>query len=367
LPRTSADPLGAALVPLRRVGDVPRVREQDVDVLDAVLEGVVLHGLLQGAALDGVLGDGLHRVVREGVAGLAAALAVLLEHVASAHLVRVLVLVGDDLLRSGGIGLRVVAVAGRCCALQSGTDHVVDDGLLVLVHGLVDLLNRGVVVRGHLLLGLGVSHLGCLRLFLLGRRSVGVLQLETGVDDRLIHVNIDLAVAVRDSDVVDQSARIGARQDQRQLANDAVRNLLGLLDQTVGEDGQRGDISVLHQRLRVLTLGRLVEEAVGVHALISVLENGVAQDVLRRCMPVLPNERDSLRVLVLEGARKNRAPIRAPETELRGPATEVRLHGVGRVHQAVLRRRVTEVQSGMLSHFDCSFRNFGSSALLERS
>jgi hypothetical protein len=67
------------------------VREEDVDVLDAVLEGVLLHGLLQRAALDGVGGDALHRVVRQGVRGLAGRRPlVLLEHVASAHLVLVL-------------------------------------------------------------------------------------------------------------------------------------------------------------------------------------------------------------------------------------------------------------------------------------
>jgi hypothetical protein len=222
------------------------------------------------------------------------------------------------------------------------------------------------VVRLLLRLCLGVGH--GLFLVLRLRRQVGVLQLETGVDDGLIHVNIDLAVTVGDSDVIDQGARVGTRQDQRKLANDAVRDLLGPLDQTVGEDGQRGNITVLHQRLRVLTLRRLVEEAIGVDTLrTAVLEDGMAQNVLRRCVTVLPHERDSLGVLVLEGARQNRSPIRAPETELGGPATEVRFHGVGRVHQAVLRRRVTEVQSGMLSHFDCSFRLFGSSALLERS
>jgi hypothetical protein len=114
---------------------------------------------------------------------------------------------------------------------------------------------------------------------------------------------------------------------------------------------------VLHEGLRVLGLGRVVEVPVGVDALVTGLQNGVPQHVLGRGVPVLPDQGHPLRVLVLERARLDRASVRAAQTELRGPATEVGRDSGGRMHQAVLRRRVTEVQSGMLlSHFDCSFR-----------
>jgi hypothetical protein len=63
------------------------------------------------------------------------------------------------------------------------------------------------------------------------RLLVARLQLETGVDDCLIHVNFDFPVGMCDGDVVDQGARIGTRQNQRDLAHDSVRNPLGLLDQ----------------------------------------------------------------------------------------------------------------------------------------
>jgi hypothetical protein len=57
------DPLVTPSVELGRIGDGPRVREQRVDVLDAVLEGVVFHRLLQRSALDGVRRDSAHRVM----------------------------------------------------------------------------------------------------------------------------------------------------------------------------------------------------------------------------------------------------------------------------------------------------------------
>ena len=98
-------------------------------------------------------------------------------------------------------------------------------------------------------------------------------------------MDVDLAVSVRDLDVVDQGARIGTRQDQGDLANDAVRDLLGLLDELIGEDRERGDVLVLHQRLRVLRLRGLVEISVAVRTLVTMLQDGVTQHVLGRMCP----------------------------------------------------------------------------------
>jgi hypothetical protein len=196
-----------------------------------------------------------------------------------------------------------------------------------------------------------------------------VLQSETVVDDCLIHVDLVRAIGVSDGDVVDEGAGIGARQHERKLADDAVRDLLGPLDQAVREDRQRGDIPVLHQFLRVLGAGRLVEEAVGVDALVAMLEDGVTQDVLRGTCGRAARPAGPARCPGLERAVEDCASVRAPLVVLRGPSAEIGLHchSVVRMHQAVLRRRVTEVQSGICSHFDCSFRLLGSSALLERS
>src|SRR3954465_13667347 len=86
-----------------------------------------------------------------------------------------------------------------------------------------------------------------------------------------------------------------------------------------------------------------------------MLENAVSQHVLRRIVTMRPDQRHSIAILVLEGTVQNRPSVRAPQSILRGPTTEVGL--LGRMHQTILRRRVTEVQSvGLCSHFDCSFR-----------
>jgi hypothetical protein len=76
-----------------------------------------------------------------------------------------------------------------------------------------------------------------------------VLQLETGEDDRLVCQRLDFTVTMLDGDVVDERTGIGARKHQADLTDDAVEDLLGLLNQLVGVDRQGRDVLVLDKRL----------------------------------------------------------------------------------------------------------------------
>jgi hypothetical protein len=136
-----------------------------------------------------------------------------------------------------------------------------------------------------------------------------VLEIEAGVDDRLVNDRLDLAIRMRDLDVVNQGAGIGTRQDKRDFADDAVRNLLGPLDERVGEDRQRLDVLMLHQRLRVLPLSRLVEEPVHVRTFGAMLQDSVPEDILGRIVTMLPDQRKPISVLPLECPMKNGAPV----------------------------------------------------------
>ena len=94
---------------------------------------------------------------------------------------------------------------------QSGADHVVDDLLL---------LRSDIDSKTSCTVGSSSVAVFCLRFRSRSRRRGCrrgvVLQLETGVDDRLVGMDLDLAVGVRDLDVVDQGAGIGPRQNQRE-------------------------------------------------------------------------------------------------------------------------------------------------------
>src|SRR5215216_680772 len=339
----AGDPLSSPLVELRPIGEVLRVREHHLDVLDAVLQRVVLDGLLERTVLDGVGNDPLHVVVRENVL-LHRRGVLLLEDVCHDFLS---FLVLEVALAVGDFG---VLCAG---SFESHADHVIHDVLLFFAETVVDLLDRlvglGVLEirvsqRGLLVLGDGglrlagvlasADDLTITKFLRRGGRAgpvglVPVFQNQTRVDDRLVRESLRTAVGVLNGDEVDQSAGIGTRENQTDLLDHAMEDILGLLHQLVGPDGQRVDVFVLDQSLSVLAGFGAVEEAVGVNAVLPSFEHDVAEHVLRVVVPVLPDQRNLLAVHVLESLGRDGPTVGALEPSLRGVSTKVRCFHFG--------------------------------------
>src|SRR4051812_18406600 len=61
------DPLNTPLIEFRSIGDCLSVREKRLDVVDTVLKGVCLHGLLQRANLMSFGNNALNCIMRENV------------------------------------------------------------------------------------------------------------------------------------------------------------------------------------------------------------------------------------------------------------------------------------------------------------
>ena len=99
----------------------------------------------------------------------------------------------------------------------------------------------------------------------------------------------DVTVGVLQLDVVDQGAGVGTRHDERGLPDDAVGDLLGPLDQLVGEDREAVDVLVGHGDLGLLGIFAVVEVAERVDALaVPVLEPDEVA-ILQRLFPALPD------------------------------------------------------------------------------
>ena len=129
-----------------------------------------------------------------------------------------------------------------------------------------------------------------------------------------------------DSDVVDQSAGVGARMDQADLTNGSVKDLLGLLDELVSVDRHRSDIAVLNQSATVTAGLGVVEVAVRVHPIGTSLEKSVTKNIARLVVNVLPNERNLLAIHVLESLGHDRSSIGALEASLGCVTAEISFH-----------------------------------------
>ena len=128
------------------------------------------------------------------------------------------------------------------------------------------------------------------------------------------------------SNVVDQGARVGPRQDHGNLDDVAVNNVTTSLVEAVGVDRESLDVAVLHELLGVIRTRSVVERAVGVNTLIPILEQCMPENIVDGVVPMLPYKRHALAVILLERIMLDSAPIGAGQVVLSGPATEVKLH-----------------------------------------
>jgi hypothetical protein len=83
---------------------------------------------------------------------------------------------------------------------------------------------------------------------------------------------------------------------------------------------------MLQELLGGLGLFALVEEPVGVDTFLTVLENGMTQNIVGIRVTVLPNQRDLRLVLMAEGPRHDGTTIRALEPRLGRPSAEICFH-----------------------------------------
>ena len=318
------NPIGLTLDELRLVPQILGLREEGLDLLDAVSVGVGQDGLLQGAARASILKDGLDLGVSQDWELLGGSGA--LKHVLVSH--SILSCVG-----MGGVldlfGLRLLRL------FIYGIDELSDDGihrrLLLLCHPFEDLPERGVVLVALSLIGLRLL-LSVLDVVRLLRLEVLILvliavrdevQLRIGVDDSL---NLIATVAMLDGDLVDEGTRVGAAEHQAHLNELAVDNVVAPSPNMSSIDAHRLDVAVLdHLSSGPATIG-VVEVGVGVDAVLTNLKVGMPEDVLDVAVLVLPDQRYSLPIVRRECPVSDDLVIRAPNIVLRGVAREIALN-----------------------------------------
>src|SRR6478735_1383060 len=148
-------------------------------------------------------------------------------------------------------------------------------------------------------------------------------EFQTGVDDRFVIERDHVTIAVSESNVVDERAGIGPRQYETQLTNHPVKHLLGLFDKLVRIDRKRLDVAVLYESLGIDCRRGLVEEPIAVNPVFTILENSMSEYVARLIVRVLPNQRNSFLILMLEGIWHDRPSVGALETGFGGVATKI--------------------------------------------
>ena len=216
-------------------------------------------------------------------------------------------------------------VAGGITLHEGPAEHVVYDPLLLIGQRVVDIADSlvllGLLLGGRLLLrGLFLLSRGFLlgRLLLLAAIGMSEAQRLTSVDDGLF-----IALLAMSHDGVDERSGVSPGQDKAQLPDIAVGNEIALLLELVGEDRQSVDVAVLHRLLHHLAVGGVVEVAVGIHALIPLLQDGVSQNKAGIVVEVVVDKRDFLPVIVLKRTFHDGEAVRASEVSSGCPTAEI--------------------------------------------
>ena len=143
-----------------------------------------------------------------------------------------------------------------------------------------------------------------------------------GVKDTLLSVFFDRPIAVNDCGV-DHGSRVCTGEYETYFANKTVDYILAMFAKLVRVDRQSANIAMIDERFRVFTAFRVVEKAIGIHALIPIFKKSVSENRGRFIVSVSPYKRHPKTVAFCEGVLHDRAAVTTTHIISRCPAAEV--------------------------------------------
>jgi hypothetical protein len=117
-----------------------------------------------------------------------------------------------------------------------------------------------------------------------------------------------------------------APDNKAYFTNCSVKNLACSFNKFIRPNRQHSNVAVIKKVLCMSSLAGLIEVSVSVNSIITILENGVPQNILRVGMTMLPNERNPHLVLMLESARHDSSTVRALESSFGSVTAEIWFH-----------------------------------------
>ena len=214
----------------------------------------------------------------------------------------------------------LVFFIGDAGLFQCLADHSVHDGLLLLGHRINDILNSLLAAFG--LLGI-FCHFSIL-LFL--SRLFGLSFARVANDNGALIIACNeaiLTILAMGHHEIDIGSGVCSCKDKAQLTNLAMNDILAHLLKLVGIDRQRSYIAMLHESLSRLSSFGVVERAIGINAIITILQQGMAQNILRIVMLVVPYQRYGTTIIVLECITSDSPAIAAQQIVSGCPSAKI--------------------------------------------
>ena len=331
----AGDPGHAALDELRLTGNIAVIGEQILDVLDAVVgmhQSVrqtlhVIHvsqnGFLQGAAGFGFLREKSKVLTSELSGRVRTALKGIVSH----------------------SGILLIFFSGS-------RNQIIHNVFLFLIHGVNDILNglfgtvsvlkfrirSGVVFHGIFLpilicrsrIRFRLTFVGWISFrILLGRRIFRFLFLKVIIamtNDRLLGIDTSFVLsifAMGQIHVLDKRLGICTRQNKTDFTDHTMHNVVALLLQLIGENRQRGNITMSDKLFAHVAEFGVIEQTIAIHAIRLIDQGSLADNGTRCIVTMVPDERNNSTVLMCECILANYSTIRAQKIVLGRPALKI--------------------------------------------
>ena len=285
-----------------------RIGEQQLNVINAMLQGVIFDALFQAAVTLAIFQALVQDFsMHQSVVGL----------LAVGRSIKSVVSHSIFLLISSRIFIEIIGLLHiRATLLQSSTNDRVESIFLVLVK----FCHAGLHQLGNGLFSFLLSH-GFILLSSVTRTIIGMFenQLFVGANNGGLTTLIRMLHHINDG-----GTRIRTSQNQTNFSNDAVKNIRATLFQLIGTNRQGIHITMLDEQFSVSTLlSVFIELTVSVDSIFPVLQIGVAKDVKRVVMLVIPNKGNPFAIIVFECITSNYSAVGALQVVFGCPATEV--------------------------------------------
>ena len=332
----AGDPGHVSLDELRLTGNIAVIREQVLDVLDAVVgmhQSVrqtlhVIHvsqnGFLQGAAGFGFLREKSEVLTSELSGRVRTALKGIVSH----------------------SGILLIFFSGS-------RNQIIHNVFLLFIHGVNDILNglfgtvsvlkfrirSGVVVFHGIFLPILIyrsrirfrlTFVGWISFrILFGRRIFWLLFLKVIIamtNDRLLGIDTSFILrifAMCQIHVLDKCLGICTRQNETDFTDHTVHNVVALLLQLIGENRQRGNVTMSDKLFAHVAKFGVIEQTIAIHAIRLIDQGSLADNGTRCIVTMVPDERNNSTVLMCECILANYSTISAQKIVLGRPALKI--------------------------------------------
>ena len=287
----SIHPTHVALNELRRVIQALSLREQVIDVVDAIVASMSQERLLQTTIALTIIENSLHSVMAKGVLLLGVLVKYIVFH----------------------IRFLLISFVGATLGFKGLPNHCINYILLFFSQS-VEHFTNGLFLSGLF------SHFRFL-LFLFWFIGMREFEFFSGINNRFL-----IRLFTMHDDRINVGPRVCSCKNQTNFTDVSMQNIVHILLKLVRINRKSIYVTMLNEQLCSIACVGVIKFAVSVNALVTILEHGMPKNFVNIVVLVIPNKRNFLTIIRLKCIFHDYSTVRAFKIISSRPATKIIIH-----------------------------------------